>query len=296
METRNIHVLPTDNPSRLCYDREDNLRFAPNAGFSTADGKQHVYITSDEEIKDCCVLNTHINQVYSLKGYYGFQPLVKKIILTTDQDLIADGVQAIDDEFLEWFVKNPSCEVVEVSYGVLKPFQSIDKGYMIHLPNNEVLEEPKQGCLIHLFSTSGVELIRPRIPPFPYPSELPKQDRTCTNNCSAVCGECQVFKPKQDDYTSQDFLNEISWNKSKQETLEEVAKQYAKTIGNKDGTAEFDFIRGAKWQAERMYSEEEVIRIIQELMNDVHVGDLCYGDNIIDFKLSPRQWFEQHKK
>jgi hypothetical protein len=38
----------------------------------------------------------------------------KKIILTTDQDLITDGVQAIDDEFLEWFVKNPSCEEVEV--------------------------------------------------------------------------------------------------------------------------------------------------------------------------------------
>ena len=41
---------------------------------------------------------------------------LKKIILTTDQDLIADGVQAIDDEFLEWFVKNPSCEYVEVIY------------------------------------------------------------------------------------------------------------------------------------------------------------------------------------
>jgi hypothetical protein len=40
--------------------------------------------------------------------------MAKKIILTTDQDLIADGVQAIDDEFLEWFVKNPSCEWVEV--------------------------------------------------------------------------------------------------------------------------------------------------------------------------------------
>jgi flavorubredoxin len=37
-----------------------------------------------------------------------------KIILTTDGDLIKDGVQSIDDEFLEWFVENPSCEEVEV--------------------------------------------------------------------------------------------------------------------------------------------------------------------------------------
>jgi hypothetical protein len=42
--------------------------------------------------------------------------MAKKIILTTDQDLINDSVQAIDYEFLEWFVKNPSCEKVEVIY------------------------------------------------------------------------------------------------------------------------------------------------------------------------------------
>ena len=56
------------------------------------------------------------------------------------------------------------------------------------------------------------------------------------------------------------------------------------------------FIEGAKWQQKRMYSEEEVEIIIQKLMNDVHCGDLCYGDNVIDFKLSPRQWFKQYKK
>jgi hypothetical protein len=44
----------------------------------------------------------------------------KKIILTTDQDLIKDGVQAIDDEFLEWFVKNPSCEEVEIKKGKMR--------------------------------------------------------------------------------------------------------------------------------------------------------------------------------
>ncbi len=46
---------------------------------------------------------------------------------------------------------------------------------------------------------------------------------------------------------------------------------------------------------ERRYGEEEVEIIIQKLMNDVHCGNLCYGHNVIDFKLSPRQWFEQFK-
>ncbi|CAB4136440.1 hypothetical protein UFOVP309_7 [uncultured Caudovirales phage] len=67
----------------------------------------------------------------------------KKIILTTDQDLIEDGVQAIDDEFLEWFVKNPSCESVEteiVEYGFDEVPICI---YKISIPK----EEPKQETL-----------------------------------------------------------------------------------------------------------------------------------------------------
>ena len=39
----------------------------------------------------------------------------KEILLSTDTELQKDGVQAIDDEFLEWFVKNPSCDRVEIS-------------------------------------------------------------------------------------------------------------------------------------------------------------------------------------
>jgi hypothetical protein len=74
------------------------------------------------------------------------------------------------------------------------------------------------------------------------------------------------------------------------ETLEEAIKRLVK-LNRQDA-----FREGAKWQAERMYSEEEVEIIIQKLMMDVHCGDLCYGDNVIDFKLSPRQWFEQFKK
>jgi len=38
-----------------------------------------------------------------------------KVILTTNKLLIKNGIQAIDDEFLEWFVKNSSCEFVEVN-------------------------------------------------------------------------------------------------------------------------------------------------------------------------------------
>jgi hypothetical protein len=73
----------------------------------------------------------------------------KKIILTTDQDLIKDGVQAIDDEFLEWFVKNPSCEEVEVVMNLcflkVKIKESGIYGYKIIIPK----EEPKQETLYY---------------------------------------------------------------------------------------------------------------------------------------------------
>jgi hypothetical protein len=75
------------------------------------------------------------------------------------------------------------------------------------------------------------------------------------------------------------------------ETLEEAAESYGKDIGNKDGTAQFDFIRGAKWQAERMYSEEECYRFLHDLMTDIKLQGLIITDDI-DLK----KWFEQLKK
>jgi hypothetical protein len=70
----------------------------------------------------------------------------KKIILTTDQYLITDGVQAIDDEFLEWFVNNPSCEFVEIRKyhsGILSDITEITSSLKIIIPQ----EEPKQETL-----------------------------------------------------------------------------------------------------------------------------------------------------
>jgi hypothetical protein len=47
-----------------------------------------------------------------------------------------------------------------------------------------------------------------------------------------------------------------------------------------------DFSRGAKWQARRMYNEEEVLNILYK-----HTEDLLAGK-----KITLEQWFEQYKK
>jgi hypothetical protein len=111
MKNKNIWLLPTKKMSRL-YLRNGVLKM-DNSGFNLQLSYQNIYITSDEEIKEDDV-------VYSKRGFIGkfgkfensYIDECKKIIITTDHELIADGVQAIDDEFLEWFVKNPTREFV----------------------------------------------------------------------------------------------------------------------------------------------------------------------------------------
>jgi hypothetical protein len=119
---KNIHILPTNKLSRLhlAYDKDYYLSIEPFIQLDTKNYKSfNIYITSDEEIKDrnCWVTNgVEIFKPSDLPEYsleYANR-YWEKIILTTDPDLIKDGVQEIDDEFLEWFVKNPSCESVEV--------------------------------------------------------------------------------------------------------------------------------------------------------------------------------------
>jgi hypothetical protein len=115
---KNIHVLPTDKPSRLFVDIDDNkLKITQPIGGEYM-MNQNIYITSDEKFVIDEYITDGIEVIKATPKLVDGQGLLnrrdwKKIILTTDQELIKDGVQEIDDEFLEWFVQNPSCEEVE---------------------------------------------------------------------------------------------------------------------------------------------------------------------------------------
>ena len=69
------------------------------------------------------------------------------------------------------------------------------------------------------------------------------------------------------------------------ETLEEVAKEY---YTNNIESGQGYFIAGAKWQAERMYTEEEVIELLHSRM--VYTLGEVYDE------LTTVNWFEQFKK
>lgn len=136
---KNIHLLSANSPVQtlgIGFELGINNYIFLNGIM------QNIHITNNDEIKDG-------DWIYRRKdGYETIQKATfplnltsinKKIILTTDSKLIADGVQAIPVDFLEWFVKNPSCEEVEVKKWF--DYESIpNTTYEIITPK----EEPKQ--------------------------------------------------------------------------------------------------------------------------------------------------------
>jgi len=270
---KNIHVLPTDNYAPLVHSTNKYGGYFKSEHYSPmkemGDSYQHIYITSDEEIKDndwvyCPVLKKPVficldsilmfkNLGYDSNGNSKYKKeWLKKIILTTDSDLIKDGVQAIDDEFLDWFVKNSSCEWVET-----KLIEEIPSGFTFGMFGND---EPP------------TELV--------YKIIIPKEESE------------QETVGKQF-YKTADMVISVVRNK---ETLEEAAKDYI------ENTMKFSFNSletktqanrmlkcvefGAKWQSERMYSEEEVLELI--LKSKIETSNLYYEDM--------KEWFEQIKK
>ena len=246
---KNIHVLPTEketvkgdlllrhiwkDTSNECiswWRYKDTIVIDDALQYTTLNGSfrditssfkvQNIYITSDERIERgdwvfdaeneehiYRASDVDLSNIRSLKSLY-----CKKIILTTDVDLIKYGVQAIDDEFLEWFVKNPSCEeiVVEKMFNVVQ-FTSREYIYKIIIPK----EEPKQETL----------------------EEFAKQ---------------------------------------------EAIKQYSEdTFGNLIVRKSIE--KGAKWQQERMYSEEylkEIIYLTWLKCLDANGGDFIDNRNEI---------------
>ena len=117
---KNIHILPTDKPGWVGRFIDTNNLFLRISNDIPRGENVNIYITNSEEIKEgdwCLEFNALGNKIMDVCKAPCIIPgecILIKIILTTDPTLIADGVQAIDDEFLEWFVNNSSCEEVKI--------------------------------------------------------------------------------------------------------------------------------------------------------------------------------------
>jgi hypothetical protein len=159
---KNIFLIPTErqtNLVRIWYNVEKTaFSFRINAEVNDSYKEYvNIYITDEEELKEGdYIFETDINTVNTADKDYSRNEFDFKIVLTNDTTLIEDGVQTIDDDFLEWFVKNPSCKEVEVEFetlwlnkrfgGTWQPFPDEDatrkkRNYKIVIPKEEFKQE-----------------------------------------------------------------------------------------------------------------------------------------------------------
>jgi hypothetical protein len=255
---KNIHILPTDKPSRLLWSFEDRRYYSVKEEMFFKNQNelqnQNIYITSDEEIKEGDWYINTLDEVVRKNNTINHS-YHKKIILTTDQDLIKDGVQAIDDEFLEWFVKNPSCEKVEFKSYKLHFGSTL---YKIIIPK----DEPKQ----HLVDMKNHEDSLWEDEPKQETLEQIDQNNPITRGSTAL-----VYKQE----TLEEVFNIIDDEKCRYSTEESEFWHHYK-IGVYDGL---------KWQQEKSYSQEEVDVLINLLKTTTEYEVLqSFRDKVEQFK------------
>jgi len=278
---KNIHILPAkeNSPSRLHINAIGNLGLNP--GFTPIKNPLVLYITSYENVKKGVrqwYLDKFLDKPMNSNGAeYGSK--LQVIVLTTNTTLIADGVQSINDEFLEWFVKNSSCEFVEV--------EKVNFCARCYSDDVDECWSAKE-CSDGRYDKISYKTIMPQ--------EEPEQltPESFIQEISTNLGKTIPETLEHIENFSKD-LNKLK-SQPKQETLEEAAENYSKLKVNKDGLMSDkqikDFISGAKWQAERMYSEEEMYSALQKLRLVFKSGVQKWQE---DFEFDLDKWFEQTK-
>lgn len=238
---KNIHLLPTDQPSRLHeYGSYSSLGLSKE--YLQWKLAKNVYISSDEETKEGWYINKSTNQIIKRLGY---DENWKYIMLTTDQDLIKNGVQAINNEFLEWFVKNPTCENIYVEEFNYYDIPNWD--YVITIPKEKSKEELLQ-------------LERKEFDDFAAAYAINKAKEEVLKN------------------TAEKLEVTVSKELQKQETLLEAAEKYAES---KDSSSIFkavhkkDFINGGKWQQEEI-CKSEFLQKLRATLSDIEARILIF--------------------
>jgi hypothetical protein len=214
---------------------------------------QKIYITSDEEIKEGDYgLGFALGIKGVGRGHYVFKQDgtnvgklnaicngSKKIILTTDQDLIKYGIQPIDDTFLEWFVAHPSCK--EVALSMIPECACGKNGY-------------RYSCKSYAYSNVSGDVCAREVLEIPYkiiiPYEEPNQEIIASKEDAKIFVDTLENPPDPNEKLKNAFEKQ-----PKQETLEEAAERIISDMGwiweNTESSARMVARHCAKWQQEQ---------------------------------------------
>lgn len=184
-----------------------------------------------------------------------------KVILTTNKLLIKDGIQEIDDEFLEWFVKNPSCDSIKINL----------------VPVNEYGSEITVGG--YGFDRFKYKII--------IPQEESKQSKIDLDELEFKLDTTLSKRNKKKVLT-----NWLNSKRDKKETIEEAAERYSSNVLSKLG-----FLNGVKWQQEQdknKFSEEDLKEAFKGggKMSWTDINQETQEPYYYDFN----EWFEQFSK
>ena len=234
-----------------------------------------LFITSDEEIKEgdyVVQINFEKTNTQVIKCETEFQTKIanskdgsfskNKIILTTDSYLIKDGVQEINDTFLEWFVKNTSCEFVELKHIIKEYVDDQDaygydvNYYKIIIPKEDLKNPNNQEIMFHKESKEYFyeDIVDGEHKMVWLGKEEPKKDCFSLPNCT--CKESNL----------------------------DVIKGLCKICGN--SIIHLGEKVCVKSKQEKSYSEEEVWKLVNKLNETLNIGS----------DLTLEEWFEQFKK
>jgi hypothetical protein len=200
---KNIYLYQTDQPTGI-FETNSGLQFSIMNKVRHGEFKGYnIYITSSEAIKEGDwylnieekngIKNPFYGKLYKANQSICQVPLdylvnnLKKIILTTDLTLISDGVQSISDEFLEWFVKNPTCEFVEVNKKLVEFPLTFKMMYKIIIPQDEPKQEQQKQHLINMMHDDEELGLY----------EEPKQETQCYCGHTTYCDCGPLEEPKQ---------------------------------------------------------------------------------------------------
>jgi hypothetical protein len=312
---KNIHLLPTDKPSRIKQEYTGKASYCLSRQHLTWRFAQHIYITSDEEIKEGGYVFWE-GKIYTYREFMKMRTPVYtdyfSIILTTDKDLIADGVQAIDDEFLEWFVENPTCEFVDVIKEMYVPQSNgrISDGRISH----EISLNPSDNTL------PFYKIIIPQEEQ--YLDEYYKQVALLKDLADKIKSEQIIVDKEEQKELRKKLLNLIDMIEKDDKSLEEPEED----LVFPEGYYDFKFIKGekiedaakrfwkestanpiemaifgAKWQSEQDkndFSEEEVFELT---LKALAIGMTIRQDQLKGYSEKSgtelhKEWFEQFKK
>jgi len=108
-----------------------------------------------------------------------------------------------------------------------------------------------------------------------------------SENDTVIGGNCPKCGGSFIDCNCQEF---------KETPLQQASKIYKKTVQHKTefgNMSDLDFIAGANWQAESMYTEEEVYELL--LKHQSAYRSAVRNTSPLDWSFDIKQWFEQFK-